>query len=302
MAVSGSPAPIASYLVENSVGNYDLTFRDADDGIRYYEAQASGIDQAQKQANLAIMDQQQDITDFQTRFNGPFPFTSDGVLVGIPQAGFEEEMQTMITFQGGQIDLDTFNHENMHQWWGDNVSEGGYQMTFYKEGLATLAEFLYAARRAENKAGGPYSKAGQAAFQATLVKIFNEIYASKRAFWTVAPSNPAPVGLFSGSSTYERPGAAYLALRQILGHGNFTQALQQIQRAYGGSHITEPELEAAFTQWLPVQTSASRARLGRFFTQWFDTAYPAGGGAHRPMITGPGLAGPGFYAADGTCA
>ena len=63
------------------------------------------IDAAQKQANLAIMDQQQDITDFQSQFNGPFPFTSDGVLVGIPEAGFEEEMQTMITFQGGQIDL-----------------------------------------------------------------------------------------------------------------------------------------------------------------------------------------------------
>jgi hypothetical protein len=36
--------------------------------------------------------------------------------------------------------------------------------------------------------------------------------------------------------------------------------------------------------------------------QWFDTAYPAGGGANRPTITGPGLAGAGFYAADGTCA
>ncbi len=57
------------------------------------------IDAAQKQANLAIMDQQQDITDFQSQFNGPFPFTSDGVLVGIPDAGFEEEMQTMITFR-----------------------------------------------------------------------------------------------------------------------------------------------------------------------------------------------------------
>ena len=41
-------------------------------------------------------------------------------------AGFEEEMQTMITFAGGQIDLDTFYHENMHQWWGDNVTEANF--------------------------------------------------------------------------------------------------------------------------------------------------------------------------------
>ena len=42
-------------------------------------------------------------------------------------------------------------------------------------------------------------------------------------------------------------------------------------------------------------------RLSQFFAQWFDTAYPSGGGANRPMITGPGLAGPGFYSAPGVC-
>src|ERR1700751_2484081 len=154
-------------------------------------------------------------------------------------------------------------------------------MTFYKEGMAPVAEELYAARLAENKAGGPSSPEGQAAFQASLVKQFNRIYAATGSFWTVAPSNPEPAGLFSGSSTYARPSAAYLALRQILGPGNFTQALEQVQRGYGGSFITEAEWEAAFSQWLPVPTSACRARLGQFFTQWVDTAYPPGGGRHR---------------------
>jgi hypothetical protein len=51
------------------------------------------------------MNQQQDITDFESQFNGPFPFTSDGIIIGTPDAGFEEEMQTMITFAGGEIDL-----------------------------------------------------------------------------------------------------------------------------------------------------------------------------------------------------
>ena len=67
----------------------------------------------------------------------------------------------MIAFAGGRIDTDTLYHENMHQWWGDNVSEGGYSMTFYKEGLATLAEFFYAARLAENApAARPRPRAG----------------------------------------------------------------------------------------------------------------------------------------------
>jgi hypothetical protein len=295
-----SPAPIASYLVENSVGNYDLTFRDADDGIRYYEAQASGIDPAQKQANLAIMDQQQDITDFQTRFNGPFPFTSDGVLVGIPQAGFEEEMQTMITFQGGQIDLDTFNHENMHQWWGDSVTEGNYNLTFFKEGMATFGEYLFDARTAATAAGGLDTPAGAAAFDASLVKQFNLNYANN-GLWTAAPSDPTPATLFSGRFTYTRPGTAYIALRQILGKDNFTAALQQIQRDYRHSSITEKQLESEYQAFLPNQSAACHARLDQFFTQWFDTAYPPGGGANRPQLTGPGLTGPGFYNPDGTC-
>jgi hypothetical protein len=295
-----SSAPIASYLVENSVGAFDLTWRDASDGIRYYEAQSSGIDPAQKQANLAIMNQQQDITDFQARFNGPFPFTSDGVLVGIPEAGFEEEMQTMITFQGGQIDLDTFNHENMHQWWGDSVSEANYNLTFFKEGMATFGEYLFDARNAATAAGGLDTPAGTAAFDASLVNQFNANYANNR-LWTAAPSDPTPATLFSSRFTYTRPGTAYIALRQILGKANFTRALQQIQRNYRFSSITEKQLEAGFRAWLPNHSAACSAHLDKFFVQWFDTAYPPGGGANRPQITGPGLNGPGFYNPDGTC-
>jgi hypothetical protein len=296
-----SPAPVASYLVEDSVGNYRLTERVADNGTRYYEAQDLGIPAKQRQKNLAIMNKQQNITEFESQFSGSYPFTSDGVAVGTPRASFEEEMQTMITFAGGFISTDVLYHENMHQWWGDHVTENDYRMTFYKEGMATLAEELYAARRAENKAGGPYSPKGQAAFQASLVKQFNQIYASKGSFWTVAPSNPKPAGLFSGSSTYARPSAAYIALRQILGRGNFTQALQQVQATYGGGSITEGQWEAAFGRWLPMQTRACRARLRQFFAQWFDTAYPAGGGSNRPRITGPGLNGPDFYNSRGRC-
>jgi aminopeptidase N len=293
-----SPAPVASYLVEDSVGSYDLTERIVG-GIKFYQAQASSLSAARKAKNRVIMNKQPDITKFESKFTGPFPFTSDGVVVGRPSASFEEEMQTMITFAGGEIDTDTLYHENMHQWWGDHVTEGGYQMTFYKEGMATLAEFLFAARQAQGKAGGPGTAAGRRAFQRSLVGTFNSIYGSKDGFWTVAPSNPTPWGLFSGSSTYERPGIAYIALRQILGPANFTRALVQVQQQYGGGSITEPQWEAAFHHWLPSHSAACQQRLNQFFTQWFDTAYPHGGGANRPHITGPGLDGPRFY--TGAC-
>src|SRR6266567_867339 len=53
-----SRAPIASYLVEDSVGNYTLTSRIGSDGIRYYQAQDASISADQQQKNLAIMNQQ----------------------------------------------------------------------------------------------------------------------------------------------------------------------------------------------------------------------------------------------------
>jgi aminopeptidase N len=295
-----SPEPVASYLVENSVGTYELSERRADDGIRYYEAQDAAISPSRMADNLVVMDQQQDITDFQSRFNGPFPFSTDGVIVGTPDASFEEEMQTKITFAGGRISLGTFNHENMHQWWGDNVSAHNYDLTFFKEGFATLGEYLRTARTAETSAGGPNTEAGRAAFDASLASRFARNYAST-GLWTGAPSDPTPWSLFDGSSTYTRPGTAYIAVRTILGSDRFDRALQAIQREFGGGSITEPQLEASLARWLPQHSRACRDRLGEFFHEWFDTSYPPGGGANRPQLTGPGLAGPGFYDADGRC-
>jgi aminopeptidase N len=294
-----SGAPVASYLVESSIGHYRLTSHRGSDGIRYYEAQASALSPSRKRANLAIMRRQQDITDFQSRYNGHFPFRTDGVVVGTPPASFEEEMQTMITFAGGSIDLDTFNHENMHQWWGDNVTEHSFSMTFFKEGMATLGEFLFHARLARARAGGPHTEAGRAAFERSLTRDFDQDYGSTGSIWAFAPSDPTPARLFAGSTTYARPAITYVALRQILGHTRFDRALHQIQHRYGGSSITEPELEARFVHFLPNPSTACRDRLGDFFTQWFDTAYTGGGGPDRPQLTGPGLAGPGFY--GGAC-
>ena len=290
-----SPERIASYLVENSIGSFDLTERLASSGIQYYEAQDSAIPPDQAAANKAIMDMQEDIVNFQSMFNGPFPFTTDGAVIGVPATSFEEEMQTKITFAGGQIDLNTFNHENMHQWWGDNVSEANYNLTFFKEGLATLGEYLFAARNAQTAAGGAGTPAGDAAFENSLIRTFNDVYDSTDdSPWSAAPSNPRPYTLFAGATTYTRPGIAYIALRQILGPRNFAAALRRMQSTYRQGNITEPQLEAGFGRFLPTPTAACSAELNRFFTEWFDTAYPPGGGVNRPQITGPGLAGGGF--------
>jgi hypothetical protein len=309
-----APEGIASYLITNTIGSYDLLARKSVlTGIEYYQAQASGLTPARKATIKAVLDQQEDITQFQTLFNGPFPFTTNGVIVALPSVGFAEEMQTKITFGNGANStpsIGTFHHENMHQWFGDHVSEGSFDMTFWKEGWATIGEYLNTARNAAVAAGGLGTPAGDAAFDASLVSRFNTNYGTgSTTFWTSAPSNPTVGNLFATASTYTRPGTAYLALRQILGASASRPAsdrwigvMRQILRDFGGGSITKPQLEDVFHEWLPNQSAGCHALLDQFFTQWLDTPYPVGGGpANRPTLTGPGLSGPGFYDDNGAC-
>lgn len=297
------PEHIANYLITNSIGSYDLSSyiptTGANAGVVYYEAQASSITATKKATNKAIMDTQADITDFQTKFNGKFPFSTNGVIIGIPSASFEEEMQTKITFAGGSISSGTFNHENMHQWWGDNVSESKFSETFLKEGWATVGEYINTARNVAPGNLGP----GDAGFETSLINRFNTNYnTTSSSFWTGAPSNPMASNLFSTANTYTRPGTAYLALRQIVGKDNWVTAMKKMQALYGGGTFNEAQEKAVFKSLLPNQSTECQSKLDSFFTQWFDTAYPTPNNAtNKPQITGPGLAGPGFYDASGAC-
>jgi hypothetical protein len=306
-----SPEPVAAYLVENSVGSFDWSERAGANGVLYYEAQDSNISAARKALNKLAMDGQEDITHFQEGINGPFPFSSNGILVMQPNASFEEEMQTKIVFVNGTIggnqgtNLSTFAHENMHQWWGDNVSYSDHRFTFFKEGQATTAEYYYAARAAGNAAGAPGSDAYNAASEARLVSRFNGTGGwgtTSSTFWNVAPSHPTSANLFGNSNTYARPGLSYLALRFILGTANYNAAVQHIQSAYGGGSISESQLISEFHKYMPNKSIGCSNKLDAFFKQWWDTSYtgsPAAG--NKPQITGPGLAGPGFYDANGGC-
>ena len=221
----------------------------------------------------------------------------------MPTASFEEEMQTKITFQGGTISLGTLHHENMHQWWGDNVSEDKYERTFFKEGYADLSEGYNTARTAADAAGGLGTPAGDAAFDNSLITRFNTTYNSTSANnWNVAPSNPTNANLF-GSQTYTRSGRAYIALRQILGKANFDTASKEIQTHVRRRLDHRSRSRSRSTRsGCRTRRYGCAAKLDEFFKQWWDTAYvgsPAAG--NKPSITGPGLAGPGFYDANGGC-
>ena len=73
--------------------------------------------------------------------------------------------------------------------------------------------------------------------------------------------------------------------------------MKKIQSDFGGRRSPRRSSRTSSTRRCPTRPPACHARLDQFFTQWFDTAYPSGGGANKPQITGPGLNGPGFFCA-----
>ena len=187
----------------------------------------------------------------------------------------------------------------MHQWWGDNVTEGGYAMTFYKEGIAQLAQYMLTARNAETAAGGPGTAAGQAAFQASLDRaVQHELRAGRQLLVGGAVE---PDAVRAVLQQRDLPAARH-GLHRAVADPRHRPVHQGPERrssgTYGGGSITEPQLEAAFQRGLPNKSAACRSQLGQFFTEWFDTAYPSGT-TTEPDITGPGLAGPGFYGTQG---
>ena len=132
---------------------------------------------------------------------------------------------------------------------------------------------------------------------------FNSFYNSTSTSpWVGAPSNPTAATLFSNPITYSRPANGYIALRAILGKDNWVSANKEIQTTYHGTFITQPQQIAVYKKWLPNKSQGCMDKLDAFFKQWWDTAYvgsPAAG--NKPAITGPGLAGGGFYDAAGNC-
>ena len=296
-----SPEPIANYLVESSIGDYDAAMATAPSGVVYYQYQDRSIPAADRTTNKAILDGQPDQTAFQTKFNGPFPFSSDGVIISSASASFEEEMQTKITFQGGSVAADILAHENMHQWWGDNVSESTFRETFEKEGMADMAEDLYAADQTATMLPVP---SYDAAFEAQMTLLEQQAYTTATDanpltanVWRVAPSDETPAQLF-GASTYVRSGIAYEALRKIMTPARFHVATKAIQSAYGGGNASETQYRDEFAKQLLPQTAACQARLAQFYTQWFDTAYPT---PMKPGMTGLTGAPQAFFATDGSC-
>ena len=209
------------------------------------------------------MDQQEAITHFQEQFSGPFPFNANGIVVALPDASFEEEMQTKIVFVGGTIggaqgtNVEHVRAREHAPVVGRQRRRGRAQADVVQGGPGDDRRVLQdRAKDAANAVGGQGTAAGDAAFEASLVSPLR--HQLQHDLGDVLERRAVEPDLGHDerhrNNAYMRPGTAYLALRAILGKDNYNAALHYIQTAYRGGSMTEENLKKEFQKYLPNQS------------------------------------------------
>ncbi len=176
--------PMASYLVQVAIGDFDIVESTGRDGLPIRHA----IDTDVRREDVAALDRTGEMIDALDDMFGPFPFATYGGLVVDQQIGYALETQTLTLFGPFAAgDETTVVHELAHQWFGDDVSPALWKDVWLNEGFATYAEWLWSER-----SGGEDAD--------TIAHRVDEFGGSNL---DLPPADPGPGDLFAGS-VYER--------------------------------------------------------------------------------------------------
>ena len=236
------------------------------------------------------MDQQEDITHFQSAVQRAVPVQRQRRLVGSRARASRRRCRRRSSSPAARSALGTFNHENMHQWWGDNVSEAELNLTFFKEGYGDARRVLlhraHGARPPPAAHGTPPAtrRSRPASSTASTRTTTRPAAASGRRRRRTRPRQRCS----RTANTYTRPGTAYLALRADPRQGQLHDAMQadpaRLRRRLDHRGAARGRSSTSTCRTSPRLP----ARLDEFFTQWLDTAYPSGRRRQQAADHGPG--------------
>ena len=235
--------PMASYLVQIAIGDYELVDAGEVEGVKVRHAFHRSLAGAAETTAAATAEMIQVLDDVY----GPYPFESYGVLAVDEALGFALETQTLtiigsdIANQGRAADI-ILLHELAHQWVGDVVSPSTWKDIWLNEGFATYAEWLYTERT-----GGP--SAADSARQYEGASDFD-----------LPPGDPGSAELFSGS-VYIRGGMTLQALRERVGDDDFFEIL----RTWIDEHR---DSTASTADFVALAERVSGEELDELFDEW----------------------------------
>jgi aminopeptidase N len=235
--------PVASYLVQVAIGDYELVDGGTFDGVAIRHAfhrSVAGDARRTTERTIEMIDLLDDVF-------GPFPFEAYGVLAVDVPLGFALETQTLTIIgtdlaRSGRGADEILLHELAHQWVGNAVSVATWKDIWLNEGFATYSQWLWS----ERTGGATAASRARSAVGPGL---------------DTPPGDPGVQELFQ-VTVYDRGGMTLQALRERIGDDEFFTVLRTwIEEHLHGSastpdfialaeRISGEQLDALFDEWL----------------------------------------------------
>jgi len=235
--------PMASYLVQIAIGDYELVEAGEVDGVVVRHAFHRSL---AAEARVTV-ERTAEMIRLLAEVYGPYPFEAYGVLAVDEDLGFALETQTLtiigadIARRGRSADV-ILLHELSHQWVGDAVSPSTWKDIWLNEGFATYAEWLFTERTG-----------GMSAADSARRYIGNPGL-------DLPAGDPGSDELFSGT-VYIRGGMTLQALRERVGDDSFFKNL----RTWIDEHRDE---SASTTDFIALAERTSGEELDALFQAW----------------------------------
>jgi aminopeptidase N len=237
-------APMATYLVQVAIGDFELVDGGMVDGVAIRHAFHRDLVGVATHATRRTGE----MLHFLSGVLGPYPFPVYGVLAVDEPLGFALETQTLILVGSDVVGADQellYLHEMAHQWVGDSVSLESWKDIWLNEGFATYAEWLWTEAQ-----GGPSPAEEARAYDSPSL--------------AVPPGDPGAKELFS-DTVYIRGAMTLQALREEIGDGSFFRVLRAWTADHAGASVTTAD-------FIALAERESGQQLDDLFRAWLDTA------------------------------
>jgi len=243
--------PMATYLVQVAIGDYELTPPDTSDTPTIRNAV---VRSAATKVGPALSRIREIVDLYESRF-GPYPFDEVGCLVADSPGSFALETQSLVImpavwFGGAAEDsaetVRILAHEISHQWFGNAVPLARWGDMWLNEGFATWAEWWWA------------EHAGTSTIARETDDAMREATGWRSEFGAVG--QPSAENLFS-PNVYGGAALGIEALRRTVGNEVFDRIVQTWTSRFASTPVRSADFEA-------LSQEISGMDLASFFDGW----------------------------------